>query len=155
MSGRSSWIYLLLRHLVLRKVRADKPHTRWHLSQYLFASKGINASHLRSQIKNISADQPIQPTTSTAPWEPPIPIADTDVEGYRRWRQETIIIAALEQGRRTTQRAVQANLQKRVQEDWKQQREKIMEELSTYGTGEDGGDVAMGVSTLESIRFGM
>jgi hypothetical protein len=114
-------------------------------SQYLFASKGINPSHLKSQIASLSA----APSASQPQWEPPIPIADTDVDGYRRWRQETIIIAALEQGRRTTQRVVQNGLTKRVREDWRALRERIGEELNDLGgMVDEGGDVAMGVSSF-------
>ncbi len=124
--------------------------------QYLFASRGINPSNLKSQISAISSAShgipgpgPAGPTAAST-WAPPIPLADTDIDGYRQWRHETIIVSAIEENRRRTQRAIQQDLRALMADDWKRQRAALLEELAAYD--EDAGmDAGAGPGTARLV----
>lgn len=93
------------------------------------ATQGVNLPGVSSQISNLTSHTATQ-------WEPSVPLADTDVDGYLRERKEMTIIAAIEETRRKTQQDARKAMRKKMSENWKKTKAKLFDEMGLQAVSE-------------------
>jgi len=66
-------------------------------------------------------------------------LSETDLEGFVKHSHEQVIISAIEEGRRSTQKEFYRRLEEGSRRNWEKQKEGLWEELGRHGMAGAGG----------------
>jgi len=112
-------------------------------STYLLSRAGLNPSQLNQTLNSLN------PTTT---FEPLLPLSETDLEGFVKHSHEQVIISAIEEGRRSTQKQFYERLEVGNRRNWEKQKENLWEELGRHGISSNGGDKGSN-GEKKNVRF--
>jgi hypothetical protein len=92
-------------------------------TQYLLASKGIDADKVLETLVDINLGLTFEPLQG---------VPDTDIEGFLRNEHETLVSFAIEETRNQAVMDFEAHYEKTVQSDWSKQKRRIIENFGHH-----------------------
>ncbi|KAI9145346.1 Nup93/Nic96-domain-containing protein [Paraphysoderma sedebokerense] len=95
-------------------------------AHYLLANRGFDPEQLQQNLNAINLAQTFEPLQ---------PLHDTDIEGFLKHQHETLIVSAIEEGRKQTLADFRTHVDKSMHNDWEKTKKRIFEEVGQHPIG--------------------